>query len=48
MRDSYYYALESYTTLGEGNVTLPDTWRLLGPIIVTDVLIPRCPVRPNL
>lgn len=21
MRDSYYYALESYTTLGEGNVT---------------------------
>ncbi|CAN7634770.1 ion channel [Rhizobium sp. LjRoot258] len=33
MRDSYYYVLESYTTLGEGNVTLPDTWRLLGPII---------------
>nr|WP_086998496.1 ion channel [Rhizobium sullae] len=33
MRDSYYYVLESYTTLGEGNVTLPDHWRLLGPII---------------
>jgi hypothetical protein len=33
MRDSYYYVLESYTTLGEGNVTLPDRWRLLGPII---------------
>ncbi|WP_331372382.1 ion channel [Sinorhizobium chiapasense] len=33
MRDSYYYVLESYTTLGEGNVTLPDRWRLIGPII---------------
>ena len=33
LRDSYYYVLESYTTLGEGNVTLPDRWRLLGPII---------------
>ena len=33
MRDSYYFVLESYTTLGEGNVTLPDRWRLLGPII---------------
>lgn len=33
MRDSYYYVLESYTTLGEGNVTLPEHWRLIGPII---------------
>ena len=33
MRDSYYYVLESYTTLGEGSVTLPDRWRLLGPTI---------------
>ncbi|MDP9813127.1 hypothetical protein J2W42_005998 [Rhizobium tibeticum] len=33
MRDSYYYVLESYTTLGEGNVSLPARWRLLGPII---------------
>jgi hypothetical protein len=33
MRDSYYYVLESYTTLGEGNIALPDRWRLLGPII---------------
>lgn len=33
MRDSYYYVLESYTTLGEGNVTLPDHWRLIGPMI---------------
>jgi hypothetical protein len=33
MRDSYYFVLESYTTLGEGNVSLPDRWRLLGPII---------------
>jgi hypothetical protein len=32
-RDSYYYVLESYTTLGEGNVSLPDRWRLLGPLI---------------
>jgi len=33
MRDSYYYVLESYTTLGEGTITLPDHWRLIGPII---------------
>jgi hypothetical protein len=33
MRDSYYYVLESYTTLGEGNISLPDKWRLIGPII---------------
>jgi hypothetical protein len=33
MRDSYYYVLESYTTLGEGNVSLPQQWRLIGPII---------------
>ena len=33
LRDSYYFVLESYTTLGEGNVNLPDSWRLLGPII---------------
>ncbi len=33
MRDSYYYVLENYTTLGEGSVSLPDRWRLVGPII---------------
>jgi hypothetical protein len=33
MRDSYYYVLENYTTLGEGSVSLPDRWRLIGPII---------------
>ena len=33
LRDSYYYVLESYTTLGEGDVSLPDPWRLVGPII---------------
>ncbi|MGI6856058.1 two pore domain potassium channel family protein [Mesorhizobium sp. 1B3] len=33
MRDSYYYVLENYTTLGEGTVSLPDRWRLIGPII---------------
>jgi hypothetical protein len=33
LRDSYYYVLESYTTLGEGNQNLPEEWRLIGPII---------------
>ena len=33
MRDSYYFVLESYTTLGEGDVGLPERWRLIGPII---------------
>ncbi|MDQ6436468.1 ion channel [Mesorhizobium sp. LHD-90] len=33
MRDSYYFVLQSYTTLGEGNVSLPDQWRLIGPVI---------------
>jgi Ion channel len=33
LRDSYYYVLESYTTLGEGTIALPDRWRLIGPII---------------
>lgn len=33
MRDSYYYVLENYTTLGEGTISPPDRWRLIGPII---------------
>ena len=33
MRDSYFFVLESYTTLGAGPVELPDQWRLVGPII---------------
>lgn len=33
MRDSYYFVLQSYTTLGADNVTLPEAWRLFGPII---------------
>jgi hypothetical protein len=33
MRDSYFFVLESYTTLGEGPVDLPEQWRLIGPII---------------
>ena len=33
LRDAYYYVLESYTTLGEGNISLPYAWRLIGPII---------------
>lgn len=31
--DAYYYVLESYTTLGEGTITLPARWRLVGPVI---------------
>ena len=33
LRDAYYFVLESYTTLGEGNVVLPNEWRLAGPVI---------------
>jgi hypothetical protein len=33
MRDAYFFVLESYTTLGEGPVLLPDEWRLVGPVI---------------
>ena len=33
MRDSYFFVLESYTTLGAGSIELPDQWRLIGPII---------------
>ena len=33
LRDSYFFVLESYTTLGGGNVTLPAQWRLVGPMI---------------
>ena len=32
-RDAFYYVLEAYTTLGQGNISLPDPWRLVGPII---------------
>jgi hypothetical protein len=35
LRDSYYFALESYTTLGASTLALPDAWRLLGPLIAT-------------
>ena len=33
MRDAYFYVLESYTTLGGGTVSLPNDWRLLGPMM---------------
>jgi hypothetical protein len=33
MRDTYFFVLECYTTLGAGTVALPDAWRLVGPII---------------
>jgi hypothetical protein len=32
-RDSYFFVLESYTTLGGGDIGLPDQWRLVGPMI---------------
>lgn len=33
MRDTYYFVLESYTTLGASAIELPEAWRLLGPMI---------------
>lgn len=33
LRDAYYFVLEAYTTLGEGSITLPNGWRLVGPVI---------------
>jgi hypothetical protein len=32
-RDSYYFVLETYTTLGDASIVLPDAWRLVGPLI---------------
>jgi hypothetical protein len=32
-RDSYYFVLETYTTLGDASIVLPDAWRLVGPMI---------------
>jgi hypothetical protein len=31
--DTFYFVLESYTTLGDANVELPHSWRLIGPMI---------------
>src|SRR4029079_6533337 len=33
LRNSYYFVLEAYTTLGEGNISLPYDGRLVGPLI---------------
>ena len=33
LRDSYYFVLGSYTTVGSDSVALPVTWRLIGPIV---------------
>jgi hypothetical protein len=33
LRDAYFFVLEAYTTLGETKVSLPETWRLAGPMI---------------
>ena len=32
-RDSYYFVLENYTTLGDDAVNLPQSWQLIGPVI---------------
>lgn len=32
-RDSYYFVLETYTTLGDASIELPAAWRLVGPLI---------------
>ncbi len=33
LRDSYYFVLGCYTTIGSGDVNIPDEWRLFAPII---------------
>lgn len=33
LHDTYLYVLEAYTTLGEGNVSLPQGWQIVGPMI---------------
>jgi len=33
LHDTYLYVLEAYTTLGEGSVSLPQGWRIVGPMI---------------
>ncbi|MFO1142320.1 MAG: hypothetical protein U1E59_08015 [Amaricoccus sp.] len=33
LRDSYYFVLDRYTTLGEDQMNLDARWRLIGPII---------------
>lgn len=33
LRDSYYFVLGSYTTLGDDSVRLPKAWGLIGPVI---------------
>jgi hypothetical protein len=33
LRDAYYYASVTYTTLGYGEATLPRAWQMLAPMI---------------
>jgi hypothetical protein len=33
LRTAFYFAAQTYTTLGMGDVALPPEWRLIGPII---------------
>lgn len=33
LRDSYYFVLENYTTLGDNSVSVPKAWGLIGPVI---------------
>jgi hypothetical protein len=30
--EAFYYSAENYTALGYGDITLPERWRLLGPL----------------
>lgn len=39
LRDSYYFVLESYTTLGDDSVRLPKAWGLIEPVIAISGLL---------
>jgi hypothetical protein len=32
-RDAFYFVLQGYTTLGDAKVELPNSWRMIGPMI---------------
>src|ERR1035438_3743833 len=45
---AFYFSASSYATVGYGDVTLPSTWRLLGPLeSMAGVLIDRKSTRLN-
>ena len=39
LRDAFYYVAGTYTTLGYGEGTLPEIWRLMGPMIAISGLL---------